>query len=166
MNKQEIAKLFNRIKSHYNTFTTGDEKIEEWYKFLKDYDCKEVNNELDKYINNSYDNPPLVHHLNRNLSKIETKEESSWITCCDICGERIKIFGNDMTKYEKHWRKCSKIDFIDRMGVKFRGHHVAKAKYYEMSDTDLDIAYHKIMNFYLQNKDKDEKEFLKDFPDE
>ena len=166
MNKQEIAKLFNRIKSHYNTFTTGDEKIEEWYKFLKDYDCEEVNNELDKYISNGYDNPPLVHHLNRNLIKKETLEENSWITCCDICGERITIYGNDMEDYEKHWRKCSKIDFIDRMCVRFKGHHVAKVKYYEMNDDELGTAYRKIMNFYLQNKDKDEKEFFKDFPDE
>ena len=166
MNKQEIAKLFSRIKSHYNTFTTGDEKIEEWYKFLKDYDCEEVNKELDKYIGYGYDNPPLVHHLNRNLSKKETLEENSWITECDICKERITIYNNDMTEYEKHFRKCSKIDFIDRMCVKFRGHHVATAKYYEMSDSELDSAYHQIMNFYLQNKDKDEKEFLKDFPAE
>ncbi len=166
MDTKEVRELFERIKSFYNMFIYDDKKILEWHKFLKDYDPNEVNNALDNYISNSYDNPPLVYHLVRGLVKIETKEESSWITECDICKQKFKIINNDMTEYEKHFRKCSKIDFIDRMCVKFRGHHVATAKYYEMSDTDLDIAYHKIMNFYLQNKDKDEKEFFKDFPEE
>ena len=166
MNTKEVKELFERIKSFYNMFVYDDKKILEWHKFLKDYDCGEVNNAFDNYVNNSYDNPPLVYHLARGLNKIETPEENSWITCCDICGERITIYNNDMTDYEKHFRKCSKIDFIDRMSMKFKKRNVAKCKYYEMSDSDLDIAYHKIMNFYLQNKDKDEKEFFKDFPDE
>lgn len=166
MNAREIKDLFDRIKSHYTMFTYDDKKIQEWYRFLKDYDNDEVNKELDKYIGYGYDNPPLVHHLNRNLTKKETNEENSWITECEYCKQRFTIYNNDMREYEKHHRKCSKIDFIDRMCVRFRGHHVATAKYYEMSDSELDSAYHQIMNFYLQNKDKDEKEFLKDFPDE
>lgn len=164
MNKQEISKLFNRIKNHYNTFTTGDEKIEEWYKFLKDYDSKEINKSLDNYLTNSYDNPPLVYHLTKGLSKIETPEESSWITECDICKQRIKIYNNDMREYEKHFRRCSKIDFIDTISMKFRNKHISSVKYYEMSDTELDSVYHQIMNFYLQNKDnKDKKEIFNSF---
>lgn len=166
MNKQEIAKLFNRIKNHYNTFTTGDEKIEEWHRFLKDYDVNEINDAFDEYISYGYENPPIMFSLTKRLSKIQPKEEDYWITSCDICGERITIYGDDMADYEKHRRKCSKIDFIDRMSKKFRGAGVALSKYYEMSDIDLDVAYHKIMNFYLQNKDKDEKEFLKEMPQE
>lgn len=165
MDTKEVRELFERIKSFYNMFVYDDKKILEWHKFLKDYDCEEVNKELDKYINNGYDNPPLVYHLNRNLSKIETQEESSWITECEYCKQRFTIYNNDMREYEKHHRKCQKIDFIDRMSMRYRGVHVASVKYYEMNDEELESAYRKIMNFYLQNRDKEQK-LIKDFPNE
>jgi hypothetical protein len=158
MTRNEFTTLFKRIESEFSNFSAD---YDEWYRVLSNYSYNDVLNNLKNYRGNT---PPIYSTLIRNL-KVEEKI-NDWITCCDICKERITIHNNDMTEYEKHFRKCSKIDFIDRMCVKFRGHHVATAKYYEMSDSELDSAYHKIMNFYLQNKDKDEKEFLKDFPDE
>lgn len=164
MNKIEISNLFKRINNHYNMFTISEEKIEEWYKFLKDYDSDEVNKELDKYINYGYDNAPFLYQLNRGLTKIQTKEEKSWITCCDICGEKITIYGNDMEEYEIHFRKCSKIDFIDRMSKKYKGKGITWRTYYDMSDEDLDIAYHQIMNYWLQHRE--DNNLLKAIPNE
>lgn len=162
MNKKQINELFGRIKNHYNTFTISESKIEEWQKFLKDYDSKEVNNALDTYLTNDYDNPPLVYHLIRNLKKLETIEDNSWVTECDLCKQRFRIYNNDMSEYEKHFRKCSKIDFIDRMSVKFRGKHVALSKYYEMNDDELNSVYRKIMDFYLKNRQT--VGFIKEMP--
>lgn len=165
MNKQELAKLFNRIKSHYNTFTTGDEKIEEWYKFLKDYDTNEVNKEFDLYVQRDYETPPLVYSLIRNLKKVKETKNNSWVTCCDICGEYITIYDNDMSDYEAHWRKCSKIDFIDRIVFKYKNKHISKSKYYEMSDNELDQNYHNTMNYYLTHRNSELK-ILKEIPEE
>ena len=58
-----------------------------------------------------------------------------------------------MTDYEIHRRKCSKIDFIDRMSKKYKEKGITWRTYYDMSDTDLDIEYHRAMNFWLQNKE-------------
>lgn len=166
MQKVEIAKLFNRIKNHYITFTTGDEKIDEWFRFLKDYSSEDINKRLDEYLTYEYDNPPLCMSLIKGVNKIDNENSnSSWITCCDICKQKIKIYGNDMEEYEKHRRKCSKIDFIDRMSKKCKGKGITMTKYYEMSDIDLDIAYHKILNFYLENRNKDDK-VLKEMPND
>lgn len=158
MTRNEFTTLFKRLQTEFSDFSAD---YDEWYRVLSNYSYNDVLNNLKNYRGNT---PPIYSQLIRNL-KVEEKSDD-WITCCDICGQKIKIYNNDMTEYEKHWRKCSKIDFIDRMCVRFRGHHVATTKYYEMSDIELDSAYHQIMNFYLQNKDKDEEEFLKDFPDE
>ena len=165
MNKKEISGLFKRIKNHYDVFSVSEDKIEEWYRFLKDYDAEDVYKSLDNYLSNDYDNPPLVYHLTRGLRKVEVPEESCWITECDICKKRITIYNNDMTDYEKHRRRCAKIDFIDTMSKRLRGEGVAICKYYEMSDDELEKAYRKIMNYYLQTRDE-EKPAYKPIPDE
>lgn len=164
MNKREIAQLFNRIKNHYVTFTTGDDKIEEWYRFLKDYSSEDVNKRLDEYLSYEYENPPLCMSLTKGISRLENEHtNNSWITCCDICKEKIKIYGNDMEEYENHRRKCSKIDFIDRMCKRYKGKGIAMAKYYEMKEQDLEIAYHKALEFYRNNRNSDIK-LVKEIP--
>ena len=73
MNYSDVKKLFGRIKSYYNMFTYDDNKANDWYKFLKSYDAREVNDNLDKYVSESNEQPPLVYALIRGLDKIEKK---------------------------------------------------------------------------------------------
>ena len=72
--------------------------------------------------------------------------------------------GDDMTEFLDHERECMKIDFIDRMSVRFKGEHISSVKYYQMSKEELDAAYHKIMNFYLQHKNDNNEDFIKEMP--
>ena len=67
MNYADVKELFERIKSYYNMFVYDDKKTNEWYKFLKDYDTTEVNNNLDKYVRESNEQPPLVYALIKGL---------------------------------------------------------------------------------------------------
>lgn len=164
MNTKEVKELFERIKSFYNMFVYDDKKILEWHKFLREYEPIEVNNNLDKYVSESNEQPPLVYTLIKGLEKTEKEPEKVYLMKCEYCGAPMYV-GKDMTDFLAHERECMKIDFIDRMSVKFRGKHVAMAKYYEMSKEELDEAYHQIMNYYLKNKDSQQKVF-KDFPDE
>ena len=155
MNKQEIALLFNRIKNHYNTFTTNDEKIQEWYRFLKDYSATDVNRRLDEYLKCEYDQPPLCMSLTRGIEKIKRDTKNSWTTCCDICKEHITIYENDMTDYETHRRRCSKIDFINDMSLRIKHEPINKQKYYEMTDEELERAYRPVMDYYRKTPRKD-----------
>lgn len=150
MTRNEFTTLFKKLQSEFSDFSVD---YDEWYRVLSNYSYSDVLNNLKNYRGNT---PPIYLTLIKGLKKEE--KINDWITECDICKQKIKIYNNDMREYEKHFRKCSKIDFIDRMCMKFQDHHVVTSKYYEMSDIDLDIAYHKIMNFYLQNKDKKENE--------
>ena len=162
MDIKKVKELFERIKRYYNMFVYDDSKIQEWHKFLKDYDPTEVNGNLDKYVSESHEQPPLVYALISGLQKTEQEPEKIYLMKCEYCGHPMYV-GNDMTDFLAHERECMKIDFIDRMSVKFRGKHVATVKYYEMSKEELNRAYHQIMNYYLQNKDKEQK-LWKEFP--
>lgn len=154
MKREEITKLFNRIKNHYNTFTTGDEKVDEWYRFLKDYSSEDVNKKLDEYLSYGYEQPPFCMALTKGIEKIKkSDEDDSWVTECDICKEKIRIYGNDMTDYEKHWRRCSKIDFIDRIVFQYKGQHIASVKYYQMSDEELEDNYQRTLKYYREHRD-------------
>lgn len=163
MSKEEIARLFNRIKNHYNTFTTSDEKIMEWYKFLKEYNARDVNGRLDEYLQENHEQPPIMFSLTRGLTKIEKEPEKFYLMKCEYCGEPMYV-GDDMTEFLNHERECMKIDFIDRMSVRFRGEHIASIKYYQMSKEELDAEYHKVMNFYLQHKNDNNEDFIKEMP--
>jgi len=165
MNYKQIGELFDRIKNYYNMFTYNDDKVREWYKFLKEYDSDEVNKKLDEYVRGSHEQPPLVYALISGLQKIEEEPEKIYLMKCEYC-EKPMYVGKDMTDFLDHERECMKIDFINRMSIKFRGKPIVMAKHYEMSKEQLDEEYHKVMNFYLQNKDNEKKDFLKEIPTE
>ena len=168
MKTDEIIKLFDRIKMHYTMFTYNDEKVKEWHKFLKDYSSEDINNKFDEYLSYGYDQPPFCMSLTKDIQKIrKNSEEDKWITCCDICGERITIYNNDMTDYEKHRRKCQKIDFIDTICKRYKGQSITKETYYNMDENTFEQAYRKVMNFYIQNRDKNiENLIIKRIPNE
>lgn len=151
MRKEEIAKLFNRIKNHYNTFTTSDDKIDEWHRFLKDYSSEDVNKRFDEYLNYGYENAPLCMFLTKNIEK-QNIGKTSWVTECDICKQKITIYDNDFEEYEKHRRRCSKIDFIDKIVFRYKGQHIASVKYYQMSDEELEDNYQRTMKYYREHR--------------
>jgi len=156
MKKEEIAKLFNRIKNHYNTFTTGDDKINEWHRFLKDYSEEDVNRRLDEYLQCEYEQPPLCMSLTRGIEKLKKSNTTDyWVTECDLCKKQFTIYDNDMTEFDKHYRKCQKIDFIDLMSMRYKQEHIEKVIYYEMSDEELEKRYRKVMDYYLKQPKKE-----------
>lgn len=151
MKNEEIVKLFNRIKNHYNTFTTGDDKVQEWHRFLKDYSSEDVNNKLDEYLQCEHDQPPLCMSLIRGINKIKKSDSTDiWLTRCDLCKKEFTIYNNDMTEFDKHYRRCQKIDFIDLMSMRYKQEHIEKVIYYEMSDEELEKRYRKVMDYYLK----------------
>lgn len=147
MTRDEFNKIFKNIENEYSNFN-GD--YEEWYEVLADYSYEDI---LKKLEGRKTTTAPIHTSLIKGLKKEE--KIADWITECDICKQRITIHNNDMTDYEKHYRRCSKIDFINLMSKRIRGEGVALSKYYEMNDKDLDEAYRKVMDFYKQQPKTD-----------
>jgi hypothetical protein len=156
MTRNEFNTLFKQIQSEFDDFK-GD--YDEWYKILCNYSYEDVLKNFKKYTGVT---PPIYLTLIKNLKQEEKIDD--WLTKCDICGKEIRIYNNDMSEYDKHYRKCQKIDFINRMSQKYKGVPAAIVKYYEMSDDELDRAYRKIMDFYVQHREK--PELFKKIPNE
>lgn len=149
MKENEIIKLFDKIKMHYNTFVYDTDKVKEWHRFLKEYDCKDVLDSFDKYVLEYHDRPPLVFELTRGLDRIEREPEKYVYIQCDLCKEKILV-GDDSTPFDKHYRKCQKIDFIDRQAKEIRGYGITKSIYYNKSDEELDKDYRKVMDNWVE----------------
>lgn len=149
----EIKVLLERIKKHYNTFGYDGGKITEWHRFLKDYTSESILKNLDTFILEYHDRPPIVGELVRGATKEEEPERKPVYIQCDICKEKILV-GDDWNVFETHHRRCSKIDFIDRESKRIRGEGIDYNFYKFMSDDDLDQRYRKIMdNWKEQHKE-------------
>lgn len=147
MTREEFNKIFTYVRNEYSDFE-GD--YDEWYGVLGEYAYQDI---LKKIQERRSSTAPIHTHLIKGLKPEE--KIADWITECDFCKQRFTIHNNDFTEYEKHRRKCSKIDFINDMSLRFRKEPVNKSKYYAMSDEELEQDYRKIMNFYLSAPKED-----------
>jgi hypothetical protein len=73
----------------------------------------------------------MITSLTRGISKIEAEEEQLVYLQCDLCKEKILV-GNDFDVFEKHHRRCSKIDFIDRQAKELKGEGIDKQHFREI----------------------------------
>ena len=69
-----------------------------------------------------------------------------------------------MSEFDKHYRKCQKIDFIDRIVFRYKGQHIASVKYYQMNDEELEENYQKTMKYYREHRDL-KPSILKEMPE-
>lgn len=145
MRINEITKLFERIKKHYNTFGYDEEKVAEWHRFLKDYTEESILKNFDNFILEGNERPPIVNELIKNADKEYLEERKPVYIQCDLCGEKILV-GDDWDVFETHHRRCSKIDFINRESKRIRGEGIDYNFYKYMSEDDLNQRYRKIMD--------------------
>lgn len=146
MKVTDIKVLLERIKKHYNNFGYDDMKAQEWHRFLKGYTKESVFNNLDKFILEYYDRPPIVGELIKGATKEFEEERPPVYIQCDLCKEKILIGTDEWDVFETHHRRCSKIDFINREAKRIKGEGIDFNFYRTMSDDELDGRYRKIMN--------------------
>lgn len=146
MLKSEFEKIYKEIQQYPNF----DGSYMDWYKELIDYPYIPVLNNLK---NHKSINAPIPKQLIGKLEKEEKIED--WITECEYCKKRFTIQNNDMTDYEKHFRKCSKIDFIDRMSKRKHGKGIERADYYNMQEDIFERIYRKAMEYYKEQPKND-----------
>lgn len=144
MVREDFNKIFKKLEIEYKDFK-GD--YDEWFGILSDYSYQDILKKLNERTSTT---APIHTHLIKGLKKEEVIED--WITECDLCKARITIHNNDMKEFDKHYRKCQKIDFIDRIVYRYKGQHIASVTYYKMSDEELEENYRKTMDYYLKHR--------------
>lgn len=140
MTRNEFNILFKNIQNEYSNF---DGDYDEWYGVLIEYSYEDIKKALNSRNKNT---PPIHTHLIKGL-KPEEVTEPKYIQC-DLCGKLILV-GKDWDVFEKHHRRCEKIDFIDRQSKKIHNTGITKEIYYAMSDEELEKNYRAYMNNWV-----------------
>lgn len=164
MERKDVSIIMKRIKSHYQEFIVDDFKLEEWYKELKDYSLDDVMEKLDLHLKSEqYGNSiPKVYFLTKYLTK--EKEKGKQLTGylqCQICKKWINV-----EEYDKHYDRCSSIDYLNRQSIKYFDKEIDKGKYYYLSDEMFNEKYNKVAKYVLSHtKDNDEINYLSKYLD-
>jgi hypothetical protein len=140
MTKKELLKLTKAIREIYPSFKGYDDlsnfKYEEVYKNFQLHSGAEE---------------PTYEELIEGLRYEDEKDV--WMQC-DLC--KKKIYYTTWEEFDKHHRKCEKIDFIDRQAKELKGEGINKEHFRMLPDNELDDKYRKWMDNYLSNN----KEFI------
>jgi Loader and inhibitor of phage G40P len=64
MNREQVKKLFKRIKDFYDLFEVSSEKVDIWTGLLKNFECEMVMNNLDRHIVSSKYPPTIADLVN------------------------------------------------------------------------------------------------------
>lgn len=162
MNKAEVRNLLKKIQSNYPSFLMSEDKLEEWHKELKDYDCEDVLNRVDEHFRSEKygRQEPRVYFLTKGLVKTKNKAKRKGIKIrCNICGEVVLL--ND---FDKHFDRCSSVKYLNDQNLKYFGKEIDREKYMQMDDNEFSYKYNKFCEYVLENtKSLKEREALENY---
>lgn len=141
MSNEEAIKIMDKVKANYQHFKSDEVYIiSEWTQRLRQYSFKEVEEELDKYIESGNKEIPRIGQLVRNLHTIKQKEDSKNIKgkfYCRWCDtEYSKIEHVHLCE-----ERCLRLNWMAKMIDLFRidpipifGKGIFKCKLQELND--------------------------------
>lgn len=161
MTVEETVKIMDKVKANYQNFKSDEDYIiAEWTQRLSQYDYKEVDDELDIYIERGNKEYPKVGQLVRDLQTIKKKETINHVDgkfYCRWCNTEW----NNYEYLKLCEERCLRLNFIAKMIDLFQidqmqifGKPIFKCKLRELNE-----GYDKLIIEVL--KQEEEKHLLK-----
>lgn len=151
MELKDVKTILTRIKVNYPNFVNDDYTRSEWYKELKDYSLDDVMEKLEQHFRSEqYGNQiPKVYFLTKYLTKEKEKNiKQDIMVRCQLCGK-----GVDLDEYDKHYNRCSSIEYLNKQSIKYFNKEIDKEKYFLIDDETFQEKYDKVLNYVLHNTD-------------
>lgn len=150
MTLQETKDFMDRIQQHYQEFIIDLNKINEWYKELKDYDYFEVNDKLEQHLRNEqYGHQiPKVGFLTKYLTKLSEKNKlnaNNIIVKCSLCGKSVPY--ND---YDTHYTRCNSVEYLNEQSIRLYDKELNKDYYRQMDDEKFNKIYDNVLKKILE----------------
>lgn len=160
MTIEQTKKFMERIKSHYQEFSIENYKVKEWHEILKEYDDREVNEELTRHLTNdvSIAYIPKVTMLVKFLTKCSDKGKIvDFYTNCKICGKQFKT-NIYMQEVKEHEDRCRSIRYLKKVYKKYLNRTLENINdLYSMSKDNFTKNYDQVLRVLL-TKDIDTQE--------
>lgn len=142
MNRLEVKQILEKIKAFRQFFDITNSLMEEWTKILIPYRYEDVNKKLDDYFKDAstFGQYPDAYYLTKYLKTEEELNKTVDIQArCSICGKLM-----DYNDLDKHFDRCSSIDYINTQCKKHLDRTFDKQKMWEMDDSTFDKFYIKV----------------------
>lgn len=156
MTREDVAKLFKRIKAYYPTFRATDkDTFEEWCLWLKDYSDDGVNKNLIDYYKEGHDDPPKIVNLINEFIRVKKEKR------CIMCKYCTKTFTDDYLLHLKnHEDRHRSIKYIKRVENKI-GKNFSEEKLLDMESEEFEKFYNLFLEeLYKSEKTNTEERFL------
>ena len=144
MDKRETIMLLDKITTFRQSFLIKSDTVDNWLNVLKDYDYKDVDEKLDEYFRESknFGQYPDPYYLTKYLVKSDEKFSMSNITIkCSLCGKTVL-----QEKYQRHYDKCSSIDYVCRMHERYFDSKLNPNELWELPEKKIDDMYWRFCN--------------------
>lgn len=155
MELKDVKTILTRIKVNYPNFVNDDYTRSEWYRELKDYSLDDVMEKLEQHFRSEqYGNQiPKVYFLTKYLTKEKEKNiKQDIMVRCQLCGK-----GVDFDEYDKHYNRCSSIDYLNRQSIKYFDKEIDKEKFYLIDDDTFQEKYDKVLNYVLNHTENEDE---------
>ncbi len=145
MTIDETKQVIDKIKIYRPTFCTQFDKSEfdklklEWFRIFEPYDYIDVDRKLDEYFedNENFGRYPDPYYLTKYLVKIESKMKPGIMyISCHICNKKI-----EMCNFDKHFDRCSSIDYVCRNYTKYFNKTIDKSALCKLSNIEFGQRY-------------------------
>lgn len=155
MNYQEVNELLDYLSVSYK-IETPTSMLNAWLDVLQEYDYEEVKNSLGEAMSEDrfQRTPPQVQYIVRNLiKKYDKVDYSKQVVYCPICRKPL-----NQPDYEKHFDRCSSVEYVIRESKKWFHRDLTKKFLFELSDEEFDLRYNKLLQYiYEHTTDESEK---------
>ena len=149
MTREETKKLVDKVQVYRQSFLITQNVYQEWYKVLEPYDYCDVDQKLDGYFKDgdNFGRYPDVYYLTKYLKTTKEKEIMNVPhTFCQICGQAIEY-----ENYEKHYARCSSVDYIIKISNQYLDKKLNKDKLMVADDNTFKKYYYSIC-YQVYNK--------------
>ena len=141
MNKNQINELINIVQIYRPNFELTPDVIKEWKTRLEPYEYIDVFKKLEEWLKDGANDLRIPNPINitKGLRTLKQKEEANnFLQACPICGRFIKDF-------DKHFDKCSSVDFISTNYRKYYNSNIDKGRLWNLPENEFKEMYNKFV---------------------
>jgi len=161
MKKEETKELLKLIKYNYPSFDVKEGMVTMWSQIMSEYSYDDVKHALEVYMADDrfQKQPPTAYLLVKGLPKVRDRIDFTKDTFyCRHCGKAF----NDMEEHDKHFDKCSSIQYLIRENKKWFNRIIDRKFLWQLSDEEFEERYNKMLKFIMEHtKDEHERQRIK-----
>ena len=150
MNKEQTKQLLKLIKYNYPDFEMKEGMASMWASIMCKYSYEDVKRKLEEHMaeDRFQKQPPTAYLLVKGLPKVKDRIDFTKDTIfCRFCNKAF----NDKEEHDKHYDKCSSIEYLIRENKKWFNRIIDRKFLWQLSDEEFEDRYNKMLKYIMEH---------------